>query len=174
MKLFHGSNVEVTKPDPMVRRNKLDFGKGFYVTTSADQAEQWAIRVTKYRAKDGAPLTPVVSVYDYQENNNLVEKHFVGYDEEWLFFVSDNRRSDYPIINHGYDVISGHIADDRVIETIDTFIEQLQNGDASKNLIRLTIEQLKKQQPNDQYCFTNAKLCEVLRFDQSYEVRING
>ncbi|GHT78452.1 hypothetical protein FACS1894104_1660 [Actinomycetota bacterium] len=61
-----------------------------------------------------------------------------------------------------------------VIETIDNFIEQLQNGDASKNLIRLTIEQLAKQQPNDQYCFTNNKLQQVLSFFESYEVSLSG
>jgi hypothetical protein len=174
MRLFHGSNEEVKFPNSDLGRNKLDFGKGFYVTTSPVQAEEWAVRVAKYRAKkDGIP-TPIVSVYDYQEDNNLIEKRFIGYDEEWLFFVSDNRRSDYPIINHGYDIIYGHIADDRVIETIDIFIEQLQNGEASKNLIRLTIEQLQKQQPNDQYCFTNSKLCEVLQFSESYKVIDNA
>jgi hypothetical protein len=174
MKLFHGSDVEVRLPDPKIGRNKLDFGKGFYVTTSPEQAEEWALRVAKYRAKDSNSPTPIVSIYDYKESNNLVEKRFAGYDEEWLFFVSDNRRSDYPIINHGYDIIYGHIADDRVIETIDNFIEQLQNGEASKNLIRLTIEQLEKQQPNDQYCFTNSKLQEVLTFAESYTVQNNA
>ena len=33
MKVFHGSNMIVDKPDVMHSYRALDFGKGFYVTT---------------------------------------------------------------------------------------------------------------------------------------------
>jgi hypothetical protein len=171
MKLYHGSNVAVEFPDPNRGRTKLDFGKGFYVTTNPEQAKEWAIRTARQRSAFGQNSKAVVSVYEYNDNNNLIEKHLSHYDEEWLFFVCDNRRSDYPPISHGYDVIFGHIADDKVIETIDYFIEQLITGNASKNLVSLTIEQLKKQQPNDQACFTNSKALEQLIFLESYEVQ---
>ena len=34
MKLYHGSNVEVKNPQVFESDRKLDFGTGFYVTTS--------------------------------------------------------------------------------------------------------------------------------------------
>ena len=34
MKLYHGSNVEVKNPQVFEADRKLDFGTGFYVTTS--------------------------------------------------------------------------------------------------------------------------------------------
>ena len=42
MKLYHGSNVEVKNPQVFESDRKLDFGTGFYVTTSFEQAEKWA------------------------------------------------------------------------------------------------------------------------------------
>ncbi|MDR0500334.1 MAG: DUF3990 domain-containing protein [Coriobacteriales bacterium] len=171
MRLYHGSNMPVQFPEPDKGRAKLDFGKGFYVTTNLEQAQEWAIRTAKQRKALGHDGKATVSEYEYNDNNNLIVKQLSHYNEEWLFFVCDNRRSDYPIINHGYDVIFGHIADDRVIETIDYFIEQLISGNASKNLVTLTIEQLKKQTPNDQACFTNRKALEQLTFIKSYEVQ---
>jgi hypothetical protein len=169
MKLYHGSSLPVETPDASVGRVKLDFGRGFYTTTKPEQAEEWAFRTAKQRAALGLDARPIVSVYQYHDDNNLIEKRFVAYDEEWLFFVSDNRRSDYPPITHGYDIVFGHIADDRVIETIDFFIEQLISGNGSKSLVNLTIEQLKKQTPNDQYCFTNDRATRELSFLNSYE-----
>ena len=41
MKLYHGSNIEVKNPQILKSDRKLDFGTGFYVTTSFEQAEKW-------------------------------------------------------------------------------------------------------------------------------------
>jgi len=42
MKLYHGSNVEVKKPNLENAKTALDFGVGFCLTTSLDQAKKWA------------------------------------------------------------------------------------------------------------------------------------
>lgn len=39
MKLYHGSNVVVSKPEILVSDRKLDFGTGFYLTSSNEQAQ---------------------------------------------------------------------------------------------------------------------------------------
>ncbi|MPN24624.1 hypothetical protein SDC9_172025 [bioreactor metagenome] len=56
MKLFHGSNVKVT--NPMIKPNlrALDFGAGFYLTSSEKQAAKWAKAVTRRRRKGEAVL----------------------------------------------------------------------------------------------------------------------
>lgn len=43
MKLYHGSISAVKKPGLSRGRKNTDFGKGFYTTTSYEQAKKWAI-----------------------------------------------------------------------------------------------------------------------------------
>lgn len=40
MKLYHGNNVEVKEPKIIQSDRRLDFGTGFYMTTSYEQAER--------------------------------------------------------------------------------------------------------------------------------------
>ncbi|MBP5283396.1 MAG: DUF3990 domain-containing protein, partial [Treponema sp.] len=42
MLLYHGSNVEVLNPQILESDRRLDFGKGFYLTSSYEQAKRWA------------------------------------------------------------------------------------------------------------------------------------
>ena len=53
MLLYHGSTMAVRKPTFMRGRLRTDFGKGFYTTTSREQAEKWA-RIKKERAEKKA------------------------------------------------------------------------------------------------------------------------
>lgn len=48
MRLYHGSIMTVRKPVVSRGRAKTDFDKGFYTTTSREQAEKWA-RIKKNR-----------------------------------------------------------------------------------------------------------------------------
>ena len=45
MVCYHGSDTVVDAPRILEARRPLDFGGGFYVTTSAEQAKSWAIKV---------------------------------------------------------------------------------------------------------------------------------
>ena len=42
MKLYHGSTVAVKNPSLNPGRPNADFGKGFYTTSSKEQAIRWA------------------------------------------------------------------------------------------------------------------------------------
>ncbi|MCX6307566.1 MAG: DUF3990 domain-containing protein [Bacteroidia bacterium] len=42
MKIYHGSTEIVQHPTILDSQRLLDFGKGFYTTTSVEQAEKWA------------------------------------------------------------------------------------------------------------------------------------
>lgn len=64
MKLYHGSNVPVTIPRIIVSDRKLDFGTGFYITSSYGQAERWA-ELTTARRKIGKET---ISVYEFDES----------------------------------------------------------------------------------------------------------
>ena len=49
MKLYHGSDVAVSAPDVNHSREKIDFGRGFYVTPVYEQAVKWAERFKNNR-----------------------------------------------------------------------------------------------------------------------------
>jgi hypothetical protein len=42
MKLYHGSNCDFSIIDLSKSKDRRDFGKGFYLTTHKNQAEDWA------------------------------------------------------------------------------------------------------------------------------------
>ena len=65
MILYHGSFLEITKPDLVHSRPKVDFGRGFYVTPLYEQAAKWCGKF-KRRGKDG-----IISRYEYDEKPNL-------------------------------------------------------------------------------------------------------
>ncbi|MBP1541139.1 MAG: DUF3990 domain-containing protein [Prevotella sp.] len=44
MKLYHGSLLVVDSPKILVPNRTLDYGKGFYTTTSFEQAKKWVQR----------------------------------------------------------------------------------------------------------------------------------
>ena len=54
--LYHGSNVEVRKPQILMTNRTLDFGSGFYTTTNLVQATDFARRVTSNRGSGTAQL----------------------------------------------------------------------------------------------------------------------
>ena len=50
MLLYHGSVMTVRKPAVARGRLKTDFGKGFYTTTSREQAEKWGLTCKSWGA----------------------------------------------------------------------------------------------------------------------------
>ena len=44
MKIYHGSIEQVTAPEIRLSDRTLDYGNGFYATTSHAQAERWVRR----------------------------------------------------------------------------------------------------------------------------------
>ena len=42
--VYHGSFMEIRKPDISFSRQTLDFGRGFYITPLREQAVRWALR----------------------------------------------------------------------------------------------------------------------------------
>jgi len=46
MKLYYGSSVSVSNPDLSISNRTRDFGNGFYLTSSLEQAISWATHRT--------------------------------------------------------------------------------------------------------------------------------
>ena len=61
MKLYHGSTHIVENPIILDVQRLLDFGKGFYTTTSQEQAEKWAL--IKQKREDNNSKA-IVNIYE--------------------------------------------------------------------------------------------------------------
>ena len=80
---------------------------------------------------------------------------------EWIDFVVDCR-SDVSY-RHGYDLVIGKIANDRVGETISYVVQGIMRREDA-------LERLKFQQINNQFAFCTEKAISKLKFLRSYEV----
>ena len=79
---------------------------------------------------------------------------------DWLNFIVASRNGKQPWT--GYDIIEGGVANDRVIDTIEDYLNDI-----------ITIEQALGQlvyaQPNHQICLLNQQLIDThLHFDKSF------
>ena len=64
--LYHGSNQPVENPKILESKRALDFGAGFYLTSSINQAEKWAKSVTLRRGIG----KPILNIFEFNENVN--------------------------------------------------------------------------------------------------------
>lgn len=62
MILYHGSFIEISKPDLLHSRPNVDFGKGFYTTPIYEQAVKRCAKF-KHRGKNG-----IISHYTFDES----------------------------------------------------------------------------------------------------------
>ena len=162
MRLYHGSNVEVRKPNLRYGRKKTDFGRGFYTTTQQEQAEHWtSIKID--RARTGRR---VVSVYEIDDalltSPDLKIREFHGPDKEWLDFVVNSRKG----VEHNYDLVYGPVANDKVFTVVNLYESGVLDAPAA-------IAQLKAYKTYNQLSFHSKRVLDALRFVGSYEME-NG
>ena len=106
MRLYHGSIEVVDKPEIRLSSRTLDYGNGFYTTTSYQQAEDWVRRRMKEQKSDHG----FINVYEFDESslNEFNCLIFENPTEEWVDFVMLNRtQKDF---SHSYDIVYGPVA----------------------------------------------------------------
>ena len=156
MKLYHGSIVEVRTPEIRIPNRTLDYGNGFYTTTSYNQAKEWVQRkITENNTNYG-----FVNIFEFNESalqqlNCLI---FNSPTEEWLDFVMSNRTN--KSFHHNYDIVYGPVANDRVYAAFTLYESGLLN---KENLI----SELKTYKLVDQYLFHTEKSLQALKFIES-------
>lgn len=159
MKLYHGSDVLVSQPDLTKGKPYKDFGRGFYLSDTKEQALEMAARIVN-RADRGA--MPIVSTYEFDESamadSSLKIKRFDTYSEEWAEFVLHNRDRKMPQPIHTFDIVYGPIADDSVVRQMRRF----ELGDIT--LDELMRELKYPQKITFQYFFGSEKALERLHF----------
>lgn len=109
MELYHGSIDRVESPEIRIPNRTLDYGAGFYLTSSREQAENWIRRKFKGDVSQGW-----INIYEYNSEaaSSLSVLSFDKPDEKWLDFVMANRMN--KDFSHDYDIVKGPVANDRV------------------------------------------------------------
>ena len=158
--VYHGTTLIVEHPICKFGRPNLDFGQGFYVTDVRQQAIDWAIRMARNKKE-----TPVLNRYKLNRDGFLSEGHvliFKAYDEEWLRFIVASRTEQNP--SRDYDFIEGGVANDRVVDTVNLFMQGLMTMETA-------LSRLSEHQPNNQICLLNQQLTDkYLKFDGTEEL----
>lgn len=165
MFVYHGTILEIQKPEIIKREIGRDFGFAFYTTDIKEQSERWAIRKAKIEnRKPGKSCVPVVNVYEWDDNataTGLSVKAYEGTSMEWLDMVMNCRR-DISFV-HPYDIVIGKIANDNVGETVSYVMQGIMRKEDA-------IERLKFEKINNQIAFCTEKALHTLTFVKSYMV----
>ena len=160
MLLYHGSIELVSNPEIRISNRTLDYGFGFYTTSSYKQAEDWVKRKLSDAIQVG-----VVNVYEFDESylNKLNTLLFYKPTEEWVDFVMKNRTDiDF---DHGYDIVYGPVANDKVYASFALY----EAGIIDKTTL---IKDLKTYKLVDQYLFHTAESLKTIKFLEAKEVRL--
>ena len=114
MKLYHGSNKVIEQIDLSYSKVGKDFGCGFYLSPTLEQAGELAKRKTEQIGEG----IPTVTTFEFDdsllESEELSVLRFETYSKEWAEFVLMNRKNRTRISAHSFDIVIGPIANDTV------------------------------------------------------------
>ena len=160
MILYHGSIEIVENPEIRIPSRSLDYGYGFYTTTSLKQAEDWV----KRKLNSNAPVG-YVNIYEF--DNNLIKSLkallFESPTEEWVDFVMNNRTN--KDFNHDFDIVYGPVANDKVYAAFALY----EGGIIDKQNL---ISELKAYKLVDQYLFHTDKALKTIKFIEAKQVTL--
>ena len=160
MKLYHGSLEVVSDPRIITPNRTLDYGRGFYTTTSYEQAEQWV-----RRRKGTQHSVGYVNVYELADilPDDIKQLRFETPTEEWVDFVMRNRTEKG--FEHSYDIVYGPVANDRVYAAFALYESNLLD---KEGLIR----ELRAYELVDQFLFHTEQSLQHLTFIEAKEVTL--
>lgn len=159
MTLYHGSLEIVENPQILQPNRPLDFGTGFYTTTSLQQARRWV----NLRMEQAGASVGYINTYKYTPIKGLHTRRFQSANEAWVDFVHSNRTiQDY---NHDYDIVTGPVANDNVYLSFNLY----ESGIITKSEL---IRRLKTYKLVDQLLFHTEQSLITLIYIGNKEVKL--
>ena len=160
-KIYHGSIVIVENPEIRQPNRSLDYGSGFYTTTSFAQAQ----KLVKRRMKEKGVPKGYVNVYEFDDKvlDSMKVLLFKKPNEEWVNFVMKNRTERG--FTHDYDIVYGPVADDNVYTQFTLY----EGGIISMPTL---IQELKTYKLVDQYLFHTERALVAIKYVESIEVKL--
>lgn len=159
MRVYHGSLERVPSPEIRQATRTLDYGTGFYTTTSFKQAEDWV----RKRMRDTNARKGYVNEYelDLEALKQFNCAIFDSPTDEWIDFVMNNRMNKNFV--HNYDVVYGPVANDHVY----TCFALYEGGVMSKQNL---LAELRTYDLVDQYLFHTEPTLKALTFIKAKEI----
>ena len=172
VKLFHGSNKIIDRPQFGYGKRHNDYGLGFYCTEDVNMAKEWAVQ---------ADIDGVVNSYNIDMSHlNVLDLNSEEYCIlVWLVILLKNRRFDiqsdfgeeaiaYLIGNFSvdyeeYDVIKGYRADDSYFSFAQDFI----NNNISLSTLKSA---MKLGKLGEQIVLKSKKAFDSIQFEESIYV----
>lgn len=161
-----------------------DFGQGFYLTASCEQARNFVPLSIKKQINEGKlpenETVGYISVFELTMSEDVRVHCFDAADKEWLHFVAANRRrSLFPAVRQNYlscDIIGGKIANDQTARTLQLYTSGGYGIPGSDEADRIAIMTLLPNRLEDQFCFCTERAIRTLRFVRSerYDVGSAG
>lgn len=161
MELYHGGDIVVSVPEIRTPSHRLDFGTGFYTTTSFDQAKRWSINKAKLEKSGSATVSVFAVPDDFLQDKNLDILDFKKADERWLDFVIANRTD--KDFSYRHDIVKGAVANDRVFASLNAF----EAGFIDKPVL---LKELRTWVYVDQVLFHTEKSLQILKFLRAEQV----
>ena len=175
--LYHGSYTAVPEIDLSKCNSGLDFGRGFYVTTSYDQAVSFVPNSVKRNIRTGNLPADFdvnngqVSVYRFHPDPMLLIEAFSEANLDWLHFVAANRNrnlfKDLYDKLETHDIIGGKIADDNTSRVLNGYVTGLFGTPGSDLTDMFAIQSLLPNRLKDQFCFRTEASVKSLEFVRS-------
>ena len=145
---------------------ELDFGYGFYLTTTQEHAESYISRLWNL-SRDQEDL-PIITEYefcpaDWLESGNYHAAIFPKFDDEFSEFVFKNRlECKKKKQQHNFDIIYGVMSDSNPT----SLLLQYRAQDIEKEVV---LEGLKKSTSMKQLSVHNQELCNTMKLVKAYE-----
>ncbi len=178
MTLYHGSYCEVKQPEIQQGARYKDFGQGFYLTSSKEQAKSFIKTSVKKAALSGKidenQSFGVVSAFRFSMNNALNIWTYPDADIKWLHCIVGHRRRNTfsEIVNEmkKYDIIAGKIANDNTNATIAAYMALAYGEIGTKSADDMCISLLLPERLQDQFCFRTDTALESVVFVESEQI----
>ena len=172
MILYHGSYCSVNRPDLSKCGAMKDFGQGFYLTTSLEQARNFVHSAVK--KAEVLSLVPrgttqgVVTEYRFSLSDGLKIKEYPDADAEWLHCIAAHRKGNvFAELKQElapYDIIAGKIANDQTNATLTAYLAQLFGQIGTYEADEICIRRLLPERLENQICLRTQRALEVLEY----------
>ena len=161
-----------------------DFGRGFYLTTSKQQAASF-IKTSLAKAKQKGHIPKeqqygYVTTYKLHLNPEIRVYEFNGASKEWLYYISINRRNalkdKLKALLHddldAYEVVVGKIANDDTNATLNAFLAGTFGSVGEDSSYEIVYSLLKPDRLEEQFCFKSEASLKMLEKigDERYEI----
>ena len=175
--VYHGSYIAIPEIDLEECNYGLDFGRGFYVTTSFEQAVSFVPNSVKKNKRTGKIPEDFdvndgqISVYRLRCDNALQFLFFPEANLDWLHYIASNR--DKSLFREYYDrfakcdVVVGKIADDNTSRVLAGYVAGLFGTPGSELADSFAIQSLLPNRLKDQLCFKTEASIRSLEFVRS-------